>query len=86
MDHSHSNNRPKTIVYVCAQDCQTHNLHRYNCNNYLLHAGLMGLLFLEEDDNFFDKMDTYIEKLIAIAPDIFPLSKEYKFLQVYHSR
>lgn len=64
-----------------AKDCQTHNLHRYNCNNYLLHAGLMGILFLEEDDNFFDKMDAYIEKLIAIAPDIFPLSKEYKFLQ-----
>ena len=46
----------------------------------------MGILFLEEDDNFFDKMDAYIEKLVAIAPDIFPLSKEYKFLQVYHSR
>lgn len=64
-----------------AKDCQTHNLHRYNCAYYLLHAGFMGILFLEEDDNFFDKMDLYIEKLISIAPDIFPISKEYKFLQ-----
>ena len=68
---------------MVTQDCQTHNLHRYNCAHYLLHAGLMGILFLEEDDNFFDKMDEYIVKLVNIAPDIFPCSKEYKFLQVH---